>query len=774
MKPAQLALLTLLLGLALGSALGYQLGGGDVQVRASSEPESSAAREASDVPPTQSARAPLARVESTSPPSGAALATGDLDGEAGRVAKRALSRAVVGASEATGFDGEITGRVLNAMGAPIVGADVVTRNLATGSNSRVSNATSTEGFGRPWRGLTSVEESVSKSASRTIKSQRLYCTTKTNEAGEFMLTGVRPDEVRVSAYADGFTFKTASLVPGAAHTFEGQAVLELQFDVRLPDGTQPESAAISYGTTTENSTTRNTARWTPAQPTVRTNRAKLTVSARHGNIRHVSGSGDVADFVSEAQTISAESLGTEVIRLDLQTQQLLIVRLPKEREEGQYTLKIASGHVGEDFDWTDYNLRRHKFRRDREVTLPDVQPGEYTVGVLLKGMATPRAQQILVGRGTTEIEVAPPSIDLSDVLRIACEGPSGEPLTGVDIVAMHHSGSSSRGWFNGVRDQTPGETWIPWSKIVEDRGWNRGDRVTLEATHPDFGVKDALVTSKAGTTLIRFEAAAQLTLDLRCAEPQRYTAATVLVSDDSEMGQNSYRSSSTAVRFDAAGQLTTGGLQPGRYRVEIAKAPVSGRRTHGRNHLPLLVETVDVVAPSTALTLSLPPLYELLVSAPESKVGAGFRLMHPDNKFRRAAAEVKLDSEHRAVFSDVPAGTYELIGPNRTKKMSITVPCGEVLYAPKEINCFRVESVTAGGVGHEAGLRAGDLVIGVDGVAFANPRAVETLGVLIMARQCELMVLRGGESIAVPFGPLMDEGGTHIDPGMRMDVHARD
>jgi len=72
----------------------------------------------------------------------------------------------------------------------------------------------------------------------------------------------------------------------------------------------------------------------------------------------------------------------------------------------------------------------------------------------------------------------------------------------------------------------------------------------------------------------------------------------------------------------------------------------------------------------------------------------------------------------RAVFDDLVAGDYVLTGNGVPKSVDVTIPCGQVYLDFKSPDCLRVAIGDMEGAMYKAGLRAGDLIISLNGVEF--------------------------------------------------------
>lgn len=127
--------------------------------------------------------------------------------------------------------------------------------------------------------------------------------------------------------------------------------------------------------------------------------------------------------------------------------------------------------------------------------------------------------------------------------------------------------------------------------------------------------------------------------------------------------------------------------------------------------------------------------------------------------------------EGRARFELVPHGEWVLTVPNRPGvAMRVHVPAaGEIVWSPEPLRALLVEHVRPDGCAERLGLRQGDLVVGIGGVAF--PDALHREAAWAAAKletAVTLDVRRGGRTIRIPADVrrLDEEGGTRLTPAL--------
>jgi hypothetical protein len=183
--------------------------------------------------------------------------------------------------------------------------------------------------------------------------------------------------------------------------------------------------------------------------------------------------------------------------------------------------------------------------------------------------------------------------------------------------------------------------------------------------------------------------------------------------------------------------------------------------------VPLLAREVEIGPGENRLTVPMPPLYDLTVLATEE-----VRARQKDGELWLFPREPE---DGRIVFHGLPGGTWILRGSESEGAMTVTLPGpAEVEFAPVEANAYEVKIRDPEGALARAGLRDGDLVVGVNGEEFEGGRKMRAK--LMLARSEEgpsrLLVLRGGARIEVEIDlnalrDAPDGGGGRLEPVTR-------
>jgi hypothetical protein len=170
-----------------------------------------------------------------------------------------------------------------------------------------------------------------------------------------------------------------------------------------------------------------------------------------------------------------------------------------------------------------------------------------------------------------------------------------------------------------------------------------------------------------------------------------------------------------------------------------------------------------------------PTFHQLAIHAPDLSEGTSFWLERKGapgggyGGYWGGGLSAELDDQHRATIEDVAAGEYELKTWSNSgqSSMDVTVPSGEVLFEVKTVNAYRVESVTEGKLGDQAGLRAGDVVTAVNGKAIDRRSFWNRLTLDLDTEAVQLTVDRNGAVLEVELGP--GEPGSNIQRQIGVD-----
>jgi len=198
--------------------------------------------------------------------------------------------------------------------------------------------------------------------------------------------------------------------------------------------------------------------------------------------------------------------------------------------------------------------------------------------------------------------------------------------------------------------------------------------------------------------------------------------------------------------LDAEGVQKFGPLAPGEYDITLSIQQDRSR------YLPAETVTTVLKAGDNSETLSLPKLYNLTVIVDAGQEGASFRLNSRDSSRGWYGSSHKKATDGRVVFENLVPGDYTLQAWGSVSgQMYVTIPAQTtVRFEPVVFNAQKVRVRDESGTFVKAGLREGDLVVGIDGEEFLNERQMGALFTLAREKKnVTLTVVRGGRRLQV-------------------------
>lgn len=391
---------------------------------------------------------------------------------------------------------------------------------------------------------------------------------------------------------------------------------------------------------------------------------------------------------------------------------------------------------------------------DGPFEVPDLAPGTYVVGVGRSAGAPEVTDTVEVGAGVTEHVVTLGALEATGFLVARVLAPPGEALGRLRFRSSITVMDLERPTFLTPTERGDGVYWIPIDGIVDDETWTAESEVSLTVTSTEHG--SLTQPLELGQTSVDFEFLAACTLDVRVEAADvagLSVAASPIASADAEVSRTA-RIFDRPTNLDADGRAQLTGLQPGLYRVALTRGGRSGRMA------PPLA-TAEVLLESGVHEVVLVPqaVHELVVHAPGAEVGARVYLTDVDATTSSMfnGWNAKVGEDHRVTFTDIPAGDYlvRLLAAG-FQQMRVTVPSGEVEFVADVLNAFVVESVAPGKLGAAAGLREGDVIVGLNGRDVNSNTFYNRLAVAIESAAVTLTVERGGRTTEVSLGPTVE------------------
>lgn len=774
MPASRLAFLTLLFGLALGLGTGFMLFSGRPAVAGASPSKGGNAVErgaTSKAPPAPDSPDVLAAVGDSPPTGQGATATsrGSLSNEARQAARRVSARTNATETDTSDWNHSISGSVVDATGAAIPGATVISNNSFV-DYTRTVLAMGTNKAGRAYQGVPNVEESIAKSAQRTIDLRRRTRTVEPNAAGEFVLAGLRSGTHHLIAYAEGYIFEPVKADSGTTARLVGREVATFALDVRLVDGSQPTKAIVVV----QAQPAPMPYEWTPADPELRLGSRNVELQVFAGNVRKVDWRTTVADQKSSTRTIDLDRDGAGPHRMDLERGQFLRVTVTGASDgEAAIGTWVKAAAAGGDTDWTSRTITSLSREAGGVYTVMGLAEGSYVIAVGRGGSAPELTLPVQVVPGVTEVEATLGELNLSRFVIVRCQTSGGEAVTGATVNGRW---AGARGAPTEAVEQGMGEYWLAAGAPPKNES---SAMLAVTAMNERYGKIVQEIDANTRELAVTFQEPAELAVqvvgDTSAGYTVRLQAKEMGAFDPYSLFSKGQRPTYKKLNVDGRAQFS--GLQPGDYTAELIKTglgddallPWRGAAVATQQAVTLRVGAQD-------LEMLVPTLHTLKVIVPGKDEGTNLTLMRKDGAQsplgrNTGARRIKLGDDERALFLDVPAGEYRL--RVSTASMFITVPCGEVTFEAAEPDSLVVVRAAAGKPGAEAGLKANDVVTAVDGEPIRGRRAT----VMVMKRIAEsavsLSVQRGDEELNIEIGPT---GGRAVgigDLGLVLLPHVR-
>jgi hypothetical protein len=201
-----------------------------------------------------------------------------------------------------------------------------------------------------------------------------------------------------------------------------------------------------------------------------------------------------------------------------------------------------------------------------------------------------------------------------------------------------------------------------------------------------------------------------------------------------------------ASKLDADGLQKFGPLSPGEYDIHV-QVRGKNNRWSGTDTVTVHLKPGDNVA-----TVDLPKLHTLTVIVDEGFEQSSFRLNSKTPGLHYYSNTVK-PTGGQVVFDNLVPGEYtvQCWGP-ASGTMQVSVPAqGTVRFEATVYNAQKAHLKDVNGTFAKAGVRDGDLLIGIDGQEFTNERTMQAMMTLAAERKSvSMMILRGGRRLTIP------------------------
>jgi len=614
-----------------------------------------------------------------------------------------------------------------------------------------------------------MERIVKENLERVLHDRDARAVARSGADGSFTLAGLADSRHRMAAWREGFHITTNSYraKPGDVVEFVAKPVVRVPLTVLTPEGLAPEMGA---NITAMMGNRRDSQWWTEEVGAIALEPGTWMLTAQAGDSNEMK-SGEVEVVVEDG--VSPEPV---TLKLDSKPGIKGKVKFPPDEAQTYCEVRVLRILPGKEAD--PERLKREGrsppvwSQSGGAFAFHDLAAGTWIVGLLPNGRAEVYASETVeVGKGMTAVEFEFPTLDPADCLTVEVRGPDGKAVTDVSLSTSYRGRSYGGGQTRVVRLEN-GDFRVAHPKVSEDRKTQDGT-YTLTATSQRLGTKSVVYVPTAnGRLTVIFDEPAKLEVTILDYVGSGYEGRISLSVRPVSKGGSS-RSHFPGFNRGGRNALSAEGVQkfgplvPGEYDVNMS-INSGGRSTTGAT------ERVVLRSGENKANVAIPSLYSLTVTvdgaADRSRLSLRSRSRGPG--YRSHSARTK---DGRAAFEGLQAGVYVLSGSGSLSgQMEVVVPGQSVVrYAPRPITAYRVSITDPEGGFARAGLRDGDVVVGIDGVEFKDQAQMSAL--LTLARTNKgstLSVIRGRSSLTVTID-LSKTGTGGSKAGGRLDRSAR-
>lgn len=653
--------------------------------------------------------------------------------------------------------GTISGSIFTGEGRPIEGAVVrATFHESGGEEADSGPRTWRMGDGAPDEAdLRTKVRAFIESETKTLAARR---ETKTDVNGNYVLAGIGPGSWYVEAYARGHVLDIVDrnggfgVRAGSRIDFAGTPVVRVAVDVRLPDGTRPAHAVFRQAQGSLGGAITDE-HWHPSSPEIRLTPGAFVLQA-------FAGPKDL--YRSENVHVAVEA-GTPppplTIPLRMRTGIRGRITFPEpDCVEGAVVhlrRRVPGGDDGDD----DAKLLEDGMafcvdaEDSPEFSFYDLASGEWRLGISTGARGIVHRETVTLIEGTMlarDLEV--PAADETRGVVVRVLAPDGslirgasvevvpDPVPGTGVRPHRRSPTESGGW--SVTRSPDGTSRAVWTGGAPD---GTEGPATIRASAPGFGSRSVpCPAGGTGTVDVRMQKPGTLEVavsGLPARPPDRSLWMQLHASRSGGQGIEHFGRSEIH-----DGICTFGPLQPGDYELSL----LTRHMIHcGRSSS---AATVRIVSGRNRSTVALPPLHALSIDFGDDRDQRHISLRRTDD-----ASESWFGGNHAdglLVFADLPAGEYEVRrwSPAGQESMRIRVPApGVVRFQAEPELALLVKERDAEGYLESAGIRAGDLITGVNGEPFGGERPASSVvsGLMTARTENSLLIHRDGRTLEI-------------------------
>lgn len=670
--------------------------------------------------------------------------------------------------EAVGIAGEgrIEGRITTLDGAPVAGVLVRATRRPAG--------TTHVGKSRLARGappVESLESALERAADAWRDRNGRTVEASTGPDGRYELRALPRGFWRLDAWYDGSYVEPArgsamAIEPDAVVDFFATPAARIVVDVRLPDGTAAESAALHVTTASASSRGSSIHGWARAEPEIRLPPGMHTLSATLGE--HEVGPEWPVMLSSASVPVDAAAGERSTVQLRLAAVRGIEGRVvaPSGSDSRGF---VRAVHVAKKSDAEALALlakarggETQHIDVEGEFTLIDLAPGRWLVGFSRDWQDTILAHAFVeVGDGMVKCDLVVLPADATKAVVVTVSDPEGRPVRDVEFIWDVECEDEWREHCTAGAEFDPVGEWrvrLPAAEEVDlATRWPDGVQARLLVASPRFGQLVLDVESGTRRLAVRFDAPARVRATVAGYRGSGFEGRVMLTlqrTGDDESGTG--WSDSDRVHEDGTRAFPP--VQPGDYELLLTLS--DPHDWHGCiATFPLQLGSGDHAA-----TIEFPPLHDVVIEVPGAAAGS-IHLAHDEEMIW---LHEELDASGRASFEALPAGEWTVslnamgdpgeLGyeEGTTPTMRITVPTGGVVrFAAQPFDALMVWIYDEGtGSLAKAGFQQDDIVVTVDGKPMASRGAVQIALAEALARgEVVFVVERDGARVELRADP---------------------
>jgi hypothetical protein len=547
-------------------------------------------------------------------------------------------------------DGRILGHVRNDTGTPLEGVLVVATFVRDFGPRKTPK-------GAPGPADRDIEELAREFAAREQWERAARRTARTAADGSYEITGLAQRKWRIEAYKEGHQFeRTPSsrgyAEPGDTIDFTGAQVVQIDVDVRLPNGEQPESAQIYAEQRTGNTSATTSEPWLPSAPWIELKPETYDLSAADGGTAK-----------SAPQTVKVVPGGTPRLRFELRDQPVLRVRVV--RPDGieptfldVMLLKFTGSEPPDAARLPAEASRITLHPPDEWARWADLAPGSYLIGARMREGPVAVTRVVTVGAGTSEHELRMPPMGAKELIGVRARGPNGTPLRVEGCMLAYRTPERVVHRGSEVARRVDGACllWRPVAQAGDAEG-----RYVVTAHARGLGRASQDWDSRSDEVVVAFAEPSYVNVVLAgYAESPHSGWLGIGLTNGPESGYEMAR---------ADGRTRRGPVQPGPWEVVVyAVQGVTG------GSVPAATIPIDLQSGERSLTIEIPVLHVLTV---RWGGGAAGRSVFVQPKAPRSHGFYRTITEDATRIERLPEGRYEIRasgGRTKMRPVEIDIP----------------------------------------------------------------------------------------------------